>query len=548
MTTTFIGAADANPTSGSNVLTVPVGVQAGDLFVINALGRSANFGVPTATGMTFNVLQTGSGAGESSFTYATVSWGICPATVPATITCGSASFNSMSSMVVYRAGAGETFLFDGVASLAGVNGGNITPGDITATSAGLVLMCPASNSGNNVEIVIFGGASYTARSNTTTNGRIATSIFEYEVPVGTTALPTVTLSRTEPRGFYAVVIYAAAVFGAWSYATSTFTNGYGQAAAVGDKIYLLGGYYIGTTAHRMYDTTLDTITSKPSAPISITDQCSACAAGGLVYAHQGSGTSLYVYDPATNEWGYLSDSTYSTTTAWMVADGLGNLWLAGGSGNASTTPLMKYTIATNTWSLPGTTVSNGSQKRAALGADGIIYSFGGYDGSYQPAVQKLNPATGVVTTGTAMPGGRSTGAVGSNGSLIYYAGGEGVSGTSQSNHWAFNTETATWSIKPPMNIGSFYSQYASVGKRFYVVGGIAAGIYSGTIQIWYDPEVNGGVLVSTGVALTSLYAEGYGEPVGVANAVLGEADVTFRGGVQVDSFFDSGSTGSVTFD
>lgn len=538
MAATFIGGGATTQSGGTNTLTVPVGTQAGDLIVVHALGRSSNMPVPA----NFNFLQLGTGSGETSFTTATVSWGICPSPVPATITAGSASNNSHASIVVYRAGAGETFFFDGQVAGNAANGANITPSNITTTRAVTVLMCPASNSANNGEIVNFGGA-YTARANVVTGNRIATAILETTVGAGTSSLPTVTLDRTEVRGYFAFSFYTAVATGAWSFAGATHATSEGVAGAVDDKIYLLGGL-IGTSTNRMYDPDLDTITSKATLVNGTDSTSSGCAFDGWVY-HFKSG-ALYGYEVASNTWEVLSTPPFTVTTSWIAPDGLGYLWAAGGSGaGGGTTPLMKYAVATATWTTPGGTVNNNYGKRAALGADGMIYSFGGqFSGVQATAVQKLNPVTGVVTSSTVLPAARSIGQVGVSDPLIFYSAGWNASFVVINTHWAFDTETATWSTKSPVSIGTNSSSSASIGRRFYVVGGYDESDNTvSAIQIWHDPEVNGGVLASTGVARTSLYAEGRGDITAVATSTSGEGEVSFSQSVQADSFLDMGSTG-----
>lgn len=535
MGATFIGASSNISAAGTNTLTVPVGTQAGDLLFVHALGQNANMAIPAG----FNVLQLASGPANNTFTTAAVSWKICPASVPATIDAGSSGSASMACMAVYRADPGETFFIGGTAAANGASGQNITPGNIVTSRAATVLMCPASNSANNAEIVTFGG-SYTARSNTTTTNRIATSIFETTVGAGTTALPTVTLNRTEHRGFFAVAFYTASVLGNWTYATATHSNNEGVAAAVDDKIYLVGGS-IGQTSTRMYDPDLDTITSKATVWSSTTSTSSACSYGGYVWHFKSA--SFSYYDPVANAWFAAPTPPYTVTSSWIVPDGLGNLWAAGGDGTGSDIPLMKYDTVTQAWSTSAMTVNNNTGKRAVLGGDGMIYSFGGsYNGVLSTAVQKIDPVAETVTTSTVLPGARTLGQVGSNSQWVFYTGGWTSAFVVDWNHWAFDTETATWTTKSPALVGVNAAQYASIDRRFYIIGGIDEGDNTvSAIQVWHDPEVNGGVLTGTGVALSSLAAEGYGDITGVAITV-GDAEVVFTQSVQADSFLDMGST------
>lgn len=190
--------------NGSPTLVVPVGTIPGDLMIIVGLARNANFSLPAG----WTALRSASGSSETDFTSPLVCYRIAPNPVPATVVLTPApSFNSMGALAIYKGGLVH-YLDSRAAIFEKATTSVLNPGNITLPRAGKVVLVCASNSGDNTQQVLYGAAGgWVARSNVTSGARIQCSIFEIDVPAGTTDLPALTMNRSEPRFYMAFPIY-----------------------------------------------------------------------------------------------------------------------------------------------------------------------------------------------------------------------------------------------------------------------------------------------------------------------------------------------------
>jgi len=216
---------------------------------------------------------------------------------------------------------------------------------------------------------------------------------------------------------YALHIYDISA-NAWSEGGAVPKNQYGPVAAVGGKIYVIGGVYLsgGTLLERSGD---------PSATL----QCANNETTGTRVT-----ADVQAYDPATDSWTYVaalpSPRAYG---AAVVLDGKIHLIGGGNYQGPAWDNLdnhLVYDPKTDTWSslaaMPSTRVAPGL---VADAASGKIYAIGGWDSSTQNPTGRndvYDSATDTWATKPSMPTARSdVGAALLNG-LIYVVGGSTV--------------------------------------------------------------------------------------------------------------------------
>ena len=270
--------------------------------------------------------------------------------------------------------------------------------------------------------------------------------------------------------------------GSWPSADS-FDTGYGftvgGSASDGVYLYVLGGYWSGTTSFRRYDPALDSWEDLEYMPED-NAYFRAAYADGHVYilgnGYYGNG-EIYRYDIANRTWsgslGSLENSRYSagaaalgtkiyiaggwdnqvgglsaalevfdteTLTLSTLADmpqGLalpvaagnpvnGRIYFAAGQGqNGYSAACMEYDPATNLWQSMAS-VSNGSSSQPRYFAGGFVlngrfYVVGGYNNGYQNTTLEFTPATNAWAQRANMNAGRyglAYGVVGSQG-IVY---------------------------------------------------------------------------------------------------------------------------------
>jgi hypothetical protein len=173
------------------------------------------------------------------------------------------------------------------------------------------------------------------------------------------------------------------------------------------RIYVFGGWNATLASYtlltQIYDLTTDTWSPGHAAPVGLGGGSAVCAANGTIYvigANPFSGNSTLAYDPIADTWKYMADQPVNIWSRRAVLWDETTIYVMGGyessSASAST---YSFNPVTNTWTaladMPYPAMFGGS----AAGVNGVVYHFGGVDGSWVDAgsqvseIQKYDPAT-----------------------------------------------------------------------------------------------------------------------------------------------------------
>jgi N-acetylneuraminic acid mutarotase len=178
-----------------------------------------------------------------------------------------------------------------------------------------------------------------------------------------------------------------------------------SAAAIGTKIYVVGGYDDATkklqSQLQIFDTVTRMWTRGRNLPQPLSD-ASVIAVSNQIWVMGGSGVNntglktTYLYDPVTNRW--LTDKAslpLKRANAGVATPRAGKIWLVSGyteSGGSwyRTKDVLEYDIATNTWDIRDDIPLNGEHAGAAVtsmnGKTFAIYGDGdGGAGEWLPA-------------------------------------------------------------------------------------------------------------------------------------------------------------------
>jgi subtilisin family serine protease len=150
------------------------------------------------------------------------------------------------------------------------------------------------------------------------------------------------------------------------------------AAAIGNKIYVVGGYdsntYKDINNLQIFDTLTEKWTQGKPVPITIYQPAVAVANGKLYVMGGRNGSSYYSlkscyeYDPSTNAWTQRADLPTATAYAGAVTTSTGKILVMGGflTGNLGSEQnvVQEYNPATNTWSTKSSLVNT----RGGVGA------------------------------------------------------------------------------------------------------------------------------------------------------------------------------------
>lgn len=153
--------------------------------------------------------------------------------------------------------------------------------------------------------------------------------------------------------------------------------------AVGDKIFLFGGYNYPASQYSKSAYVFDTV-SKTLQPISTApaDGCSCCAVGGKIYTIGGRTTynEVWVLDTTKLTWEKKNVTAPNNYTELTPSVAFGNkIYLFGNSGPYSTTSLKVtvYDTETDTFTETGKSM-NGGANGTCFGSDGLnVYFIGG---------------------------------------------------------------------------------------------------------------------------------------------------------------------------
>ncbi len=282
------------------------------------------------------------------------------------------------------------------------------------------------------------------------------------------------------------------------------------AAALEDKIYLLGGFAEPTLGNltnltissrvEAYDPATDRWSDKPPIPTGL-HHAGAASVGGKLYLIGGFTKSLlsvwqpvatvFIYDPATDRW---TEGTPMPTQrgALAVTESDGKLFAIGGYDGAGNSAAVEvYDPASDRWSRRAP-LPTPRDHLAAASVGGKVYTFGGRlnrDYGHNLAVTEVyDPSTDRWTRAADLPTPRSGITAGVIGGLVYVVGGEAPEGTFQTNE-AYDPAADRWQAMAPMPTGRHGLGSAAVNGRLYLLGGGPApgGSFSDANEVFTPP-------------------------------------------------------------
>lgn len=123
---------------------------------------------------------------------------------------------------------------------------------------------------------------------------------------------------------------------------------------------------------------------------------------------------------------------------------------------------------------------------ASIGA--VAYVAGGWNGSNTNAHIYAVRANGGVRTAGSFPVGVRYPAAAALGGQLILAGGELASGSPTRQAWAFDPVSRRVSRPPDLPFAVDHTSGAVLDGRFYLIGGLRAGVYSSAILSWAPGE------------------------------------------------------------
>jgi N-acetylneuraminic acid mutarotase len=315
------------------------------------------------------------------------------------------------------------------------------------------------------------------------------------------------------------------------------------AAAVGNKIYLLGGRK-GTSstssssyssAIRIFDTETNKITSSTqtlSSPVSYT---AAVAVDTKIYMFGGyyyeSGygehwVSVRIFDTETNEMSWVS---LPNSCRDMAAVAVGNkIYLFGGrysalSGSSYYSAIYVFNTETNSIDKISQTLPTGAYDIGAAAVGNKIYLFGGKKKStpYLTTINVFDIDQGTITTlETTLPSTHSSPVAVAIGAKIY------LFGSSSSNKiYEFDTETnGLTELNTTLPTTIYDLAATSVGNKIYLFGGYSSGLLSSIHEftaLMELPENHMFIEASPYQNMTNLLPN---MEIGVKNVYIGNAE------------------------
>jgi len=287
------------------------------------------------------------------------------------------------------------------------------------------------------------------------------------------------------------------------------------AAAIGDKIYLVGGLrepswgeallnvffnrssWISTDAVEEYDTALDRWRLRAPLPMPIHHASVASAAnrlyvvGGLIQSPSGPSARVFAYDPTTNSW---SERTPMPTPrgALGLVEHSGKLFAVGGIGrNGNSAAVEMYDPVTDTW-IPRAILPTPRDHLAVATSNQRIYAIGGrLGGDFNrnlTRVEAYDPIADRWERVADLPTPRSGIAAGTIDDIIYVVGGENSQTTFDLNH-AYFPVTNHWERRTPLPTSRHGLGVVSVRGRLYVLsGGPAPGLAFSNFNEVFMPD------------------------------------------------------------
>jgi N-acetylneuraminic acid mutarotase len=269
------------------------------------------------------------------------------------------------------------------------------------------------------------------------------------------------------------------------------------AAAIGEKIYLVGGFQeptwfevflnrffnrpsiISTAAVEEYDTAQDRWRLRTPLPIPVHHASVATVAnrlyvvGGLIQSPPGRSARVFAFDPTTNSW---SEKTPMPTPrgALGLAEYNGKLYAIGGIGtNGNSAAVEMYDPVTDTW-MSRATLPTPRDHLAVATSNQNIYAIGGrVGGDYTrnlTIVEAYDPIADSWKKVNDLPTPRSGIAAGTIDDIIYVIGGESREMTFDLTD-AYFPETNLWERKAPLPTSRHGLGAVAVHGRLYVLSG-----------------------------------------------------------------------------
>lgn len=170
-------------------------------------------------------------------------------------------------------------------------------------------------------------------------------------------------------------------------------------------------------------------------------------------------------------------------------------WAGINESNGALNSLEIYDIATNTWTSGASLPTGARGVSAAAGADGMLYSVGGYNSTFAGETYRYNPATNVWTRLASVPNAAwlATGSATSDG-RIFVIGGQYAVGSSFTSAGTatqiYTPSTNTWSLGAPMPVGRHGgAAVVDASGLIHVIGGFDGSVDLTSHQV-YNPTTN----------------------------------------------------------
>lgn len=280
---------------------------------------------------------------------------------------------------------------------------------------------------------------------------------------------------------------------------------------LGGKIYVIGGFselslrtFMNLTVSKVveeYDPSTDRWTIKAPLPVGL-HHAGAAAVGDRLYVIGGFTASLfsiwqpvasvYLYDPKTDSWTERAPMP-TPRGALTVAEFGGKLFAIGGKGERGNSAAVEvYDPSSDTWASRAA-LPTPRDHLAAATVGQTIYTIGGrINGDYGQnlgTVEAYDPLADRWNQVANLPTPRSGIAAGVVQETIYVFGGEQPEGTFRTNE-AYNPTTDHWQSMAPMPTGRHGLGAASVNDRLYVISGgpTPGGSFSNVNEVFIPPE------------------------------------------------------------
>ncbi len=259
------------------------------------------------------------------------------------------------------------------------------------------------------------------------------------------------------------------------------------AAAVGGKVYVLGGYG-PLSLNEEYDPATNSWTTKTSMPTARYDLV-AVAINNKIYAIGGypATTTNEEYDPATDTWTTKASGSFAMRASAGAAAN-GRIYVMGGDIAPVSFYNQEYNPATNSWALK-TILPTARTRLASATVDNKVYLIGGALDIVGSATnltlnQQYDPVTDSWTTKASMPTARRYLTATTVNNKIYAIGGYDQNGVGYiSSNEEYNPATNTWATKSSMPLARQQHAAAETGGKIYAMGGTAS---SGVTAINYQ--------------------------------------------------------------